>query len=356
MDVWAPGRINLIGEHTDYSGGLVLPAAIQVGLTIHVHKTTNEIALISSAFGAAEAFAPDGSGREVRGWARFAQAVARELHELGRPPIGMDATISSNLPARVGLSSSAALEVGIGLALCAVTDFELDPFALAGACRRAEERAVGVPCGILDHAACLLGEKNAAILLDCTSLEYRSIPIPEDAAFLIIDSGVERRLEHTGYAKRREELERALALVGATNSLDVSPDDLVQLDALSRHRLRHVIDENSRVRQFAAALEANDLPAAGRLMSASHASLRHHYDVSLPKLDKIVAAAVDCGAFGARLLGGGFGGSVLALTNAGGANGIAQAISATHASGRPPVLVRASQGAHAKAKRSFSTR
>jgi galactokinase len=354
MDVWAPGRINLIGEHTDYGGGLVLPAAIQLGLTIHVHKTSSEIRLISSTFGAAEGFAPDGSGGEVRGWARFAQAVARELHELGRPPVGMDATISSNLPAGAGLSSSAALEVGIGLALCAVADFEMDPFALAGACRHAEERAVGVPCGILDHAACLLGEKNAAILLDCTSLEYRSIPIPEDATFLIIDSGIERQLEHTGYAKRREELERAFALVGATSSLDVSPDDLVQLDTLSRRRLRHVIDENERVRNFADALEANDLPAAGRLMSASHASLRDQYDVSLRELDEIAATAVERGAFGARLMGGGFGGSVLALIDAAGATEVAQAISATHGSGQPPVLVQVSEGAHAQGKLGFA--
>src|SRR3954468_10568831 len=172
---WAPGRVNLVGEHTDYSGGLVLPVAIQFGITLDAHALADEIALTSSGFGAGEPFAADGSGAPVRGWSRYAQAVAVELALLGRPPVGLAGSISSDLPARAGLSSSAALEVAVALALCAVADFELEPLQLARACQRAELRAVGVPCGILDQAASLLGQPSSAILLDCATLEHRLI-------------------------------------------------------------------------------------------------------------------------------------------------------------------------------------
>lgn len=225
----------------------------------------------------------------------------------------MDATISSTLPAGSGLSSSAALEVGLALALCAITDFKTDALDLAQACRRAEERAVGVPCGILDQAACILGRHDSAVLLDYSSLEHSFISIPTDAAFLVIDSGIERRLEHTGYGHRRRELETALDQIGTSSPRDLSLEDIESLDPTLRRRLRHVITENKRVVRFADALAASDLATAGELMTASHVSLRDDYEVSIPELDELVAIAEACGALGARLLGGGFGGSVLAL-------------------------------------------
>jgi galactokinase len=269
--VWAPGRVNLIGEHTDYSGGLVLPAAIQLGVTVTARATARDTVV----------------GEEH---ADLATAVERELALLGRPAVGIVADVSSTIPPGAGLSSSAALEVGIALALCGAADFELPPLELARACQRVELRASGVPCGILDQAACVLGEEGAAILLDCGTLEHRSVPIPDDAVFVVLDSGIRRSLADTAYAERRAELE-----------------------AGHPRRVHHVESENERVVAFVEALERADLPAAGRLLSESHASLRDDYEVSTPELDHIVEDAVANGAYGARLTGGGFGGSVLAL-------------------------------------------
>ena len=347
---WAPGRVNLIGEHTDYSGGLVLPAAIQLGVTVEVLARADEISLSSTRSGDAPPFAADGGGPVARSWARYGQAVAVELAELGRPPVGLVGTIDSDLPAGAGLSSSAALEVAIALALCAVAGFEVEPLELALACRRAEERAVGVPCGILDQAASLLCREGEAILLDCGTLEYRPVRIPAHAALLVVGSGVERSLEGTGYAERTRELGRALAAVGATRSTEVELAAVSGLDELSQRRLRHVVTENDRVRRMADALEADDLPKAGRLLSASHASLRDDYEVSIPELDLLVELAESAGALGARLLGGGFGGSILALVEANAAEGVASKVVAeyrarTGRDGRA-LAVRPSSGAH----------
>ena len=203
FSTWAPGRVNLIGEHTDYSGGLVLPVAIEYGITVEVVAHATEVTLSSGLFGEAPAFAADGGGARAEGWSRYGQAVAAELADLGRPAVGLIGTISSNLPGGAGLSSSAALEVAIALALCAVADFELEPLELAAACRRAEFEAVGVPCGILDQAGSILGREDTAILLDCATLAYRLVPVPVEAGLVIIDSGVQRSLEHTPYAERR---------------------------------------------------------------------------------------------------------------------------------------------------------
>ena len=349
ITAWAPGRINLIGEHTDYSGGLVLPAAIQYGITLDVLATAAQISLMSSQFGAAESFAANGSGPTAHGWARYAQAVAVELGLLGRPSVGLVGSLSSDLPAGVGLSSSAALEVAIALALCVVADFELDPLQLAMACQRAELRAVGVPCGILDQAACILGQDGYAILLDCTSLEHHPVPVPKSAGLVIIDSGVERSLENTAYAERRGQLERALHLVGAERSTEVDAAAMADLDDLSARRLRHVVSENVRVKEFADALGCDDLVAAGELLGASHASLRDDYEVSIPELDLLVRLTKEAGASGARLLGGGFGGSVLLLAEADRANEIAHeaAVEYRRKTGRGgrTLAVRASAGA-----------
>jgi galactokinase len=301
---FAPGRVNLIGEHTDYSGGLVLPVAIQYGISLHVNGTHSEIALVSEKSGSAAPFAADGGGPKTSGWARYAQAVAAELALLGRPPVGVSGMVSSDLPAGAGLSSSAALEVSIALALCAVADFELEPFELARACQRAELRAVGVPCGILDQAASVLGREGHALLLDCSTFEYRRVRVPAEAALVVVDSGISHSHESSGYTDRRRELEDALRLREAG----------AELDDLSERRLRHVVTENQRVCDFADAFERDDLVTAGALLVAGHASLRDDYAVSISQIDLLVELALEAGAYGARLLGGGFGGSILALT------------------------------------------
>jgi galactokinase len=323
---WAPGRVNLIGEHTDYSGGLVLPAAIQLGVSIEVRARAGEIVLTSLYAGSAEPFAADGGGPLASSWARYPQAVAAELHALGRPALGFEGVVHSNLPTGTGLSSSAALEVAVGLALCQVAGFALEPLELALACQRAELRAVGVPCGILDQAACLLGRPNAAVLLDCGTLEHRLIAVPAGAALAILDSGVERSLETTAYAERRAELERAMGMVGATRSTAVTARDMEGLRGVPLRRLRHVLTENERVQRFAEALELGDLAVAGELLLASHASLRDDYEVSVDETDLLVELARAAGAYGARILGGGFGGSVLALVDADSAQALALAV------------------------------
>jgi galactokinase len=327
---FAPGRVNLIGEHTDYSGGLVLPVAIQYGVSVDIHAEGPEIALSSEQAGPASPFAADGGGPQAEGWTRYGQAVAVELDLLGRPPVGLTGTVRSDLPTGAGLSSSAALEVSVALALCAVAGFELEPFALALACQRAELRAVGVPCGILDQAASVLGREGEAILLDCGTLEFQFVPVPAQAALVVVDSAVSHSHESSGYADRRRELEHALHLVGAARSTEVDPADLDSLDSLSQKRLRHVVTENRRVLDFAEALERGDLGAAGTLLLAGHASLRDDYEVSIPEIDLLVELACDAGAYGARLLGGGFGGSVIALADADRAEEIAAAVAESY--------------------------
>jgi galactokinase len=349
ISAFAPGRVNLIGEHTDYSGGLVLPVAIQYGVTVDINADGSEISLASEQAGPATPFPADGGGPRAEGWARYAQAVAVELDLLGRPPVGLTGTVRSDLPTGAGLSSSAALEVSVALALCSVAGFELEPFALALACQRAELRAVGVPCGILDQAASVLGRAGEAILLDCGTLEFHLVPVPAQVALVVVDSAVSHSHESSGYADRRRELEHALRLVGAERSTEVDPADLDALDSLSQKRLRHVVTENRRVLDFAEALEHGDLAAAGTLLLAGHASLRDDYEVSIPEIDLLVELACDAGAYGARLLGGGFGGSVIALVDAGRAEEIAAAVAESYRArtGRAgaSLVARASAGA-----------
>jgi galactokinase len=283
---WAPGRVNLMGDHTDYSGGLVLPVAIHLGIELSA-RPAERISLVSD--GEAVELPADGSG-DPRGWGRYVAAVAQELADLGRPAVGLEGVLKADLPRGAGLGSSGALEVVVGLALCSVADFEPGRIELARACQRAERRAVGVPSGILDQAASLLGREGKALFLDCGTLERRWVELPRRLAILVVDSGERHSHEASGYGDRRAELE-----------------------AGHPRRVRHVAAETERVRETVDALERDDLPALAALFLASHASLRDDYEVSTSKLDAIVAAALEAGAIAARMTGGGFGGSVLAV-------------------------------------------
>ncbi len=287
IGVRAPGRVNLIGEHTDYAGGLVLPIAINLEIRLDV-EPADGISLTSA--GELVELAGDGTG-DPDGWGRYVAGVAQELAALGRPPVGMNAAVEATLPQGAGLGSSGAFSVGVAVALCAVAEVELEPLELALACQRAEQRAVGVPSGILDQAASLLGRAGSALLLDCGSLEHRWVPLPDDVAILVLDSGERHAHEGSGYADRRRELE-----------------------AGDPRRVRHVETENERVRAMVAALERGDVAALGPLFAASQASLRDDYEVSTPTLDALVGAALEAGALAARMTGGGFGGCIVALT------------------------------------------
>jgi galactokinase len=275
---WAPGRVNLIGEYTDLVGGPVLPAALDLGIRLDVEP--------------ADAIRLESEDAEP-GWTRYVDAVEVELGLLGRPPIGIAGTVSSTLPIGAGLSSSAALEVAVALALCAVAEFPLDPLELAQAARRAEHRAVGVPCGIMDQAASVLGRVGRAILLDTATLAYEPVALPRELALVVLHSGTPRRLEGSGYATRKRELEEGHPA-----------------------RLRHVTSEAERVLQAVDALRAADLARLGEVFLAGHESLRVDFECTTPELDRLVELAYAHGAVAARMTGGGFGGAIVALTDA----------------------------------------
>ncbi len=275
--------MNLIGEFTDLSSGLVLPVAIDLGIRIECVAAERTL-LTSDAFGGTS---------DDADWGRYVGAVQAEMAELGRPPTGINGSVHSTLPVGAGLSSSAAFEVAVATALCAVAEFPLEPLELAQAAQRAEHRAVGVPSGIMDQAASLLGRAGHAVLIDTGTLGYEYIPLPPQLALVVLDSGVPRRLESSAYAERRRELEEGHAA-----------------------RVRHVASENRRVIEVAAILREPGQPrlaALGELFAEGHESLRRDFEVTIPELDLLVALAVEAGALAARMTGGGFGGSIVAL-------------------------------------------
>ena len=325
--VFAPARVNLIGEHTDYSGGLVLPVAIDLGITVRGQPDARLVRLRSQAFGDSVVLEPDGSSTEpLTGWGRYVAAVASLLAARGRPAIGFDGVIESTVPAGAGLSSSAALDVAVALTLCRAARFELPALELAKVAQDAERLAVGVPCGLMDPATALLGRRGHALLLDCGTEEYRSVPLPPGLAIAVLDSGVSHALEHSGYAERRAELERGLVSIGDRRPTEITLADAESaargagVDEVALRRLRHVIGENDRVRRCVAALEAPsgpDLPTLGRVFREGHDSLRDDFEVSTPELDLLVDLAYGHGAVAARMTGGGFGGSIVALVDEG---------------------------------------
>jgi len=300
--VFAPARVNLIGEHTDYSGGLVLPVAIDLGTTVSWQPLDEHIRMRSVAFTDWVELGADGSGTSA-GWGRYAAAVARLLHERGRRAAGLDAVVSSTVPIGSGLSSSAALTVSLALALCQAAAFELEPLELAHLVQEAERLAVGVPCGLMDPAAVLLARRGYALLLDCGTEEYRHVPLPAGLAIVVVDSGVRHALENSGYADRRTEVERG-----------------------DPRRVRHVVSENERVRKTVAAFESGDLGALGTLFREGHNSLRDDFEVSTPELDLLVDLAYELGAVAARMTGGGFGGAIVALAERSGERALADAV------------------------------
>jgi galactokinase len=309
----APGRVNLIGEHTDYNEGFVLPFAVD--LSCVVAAAPAEVVRVRSldADGVVEV-APDGRfdpSAVEPAWGRYAGGVVHELAALGRPPVGMDAVVASDVPLGAGLSSSAAFEVACAVALSAVAGWTTAPTALAEACRRAEELATGVPCGIMDQLTSVSGQAGHALLVDCRSLEIEPVGLPPELGVVVVHSGVSRTLDASAYGNRRAECERLAQRLGLTSLRDASERQVAD-EPLGRH----VVGENARVLEAADALRAGDLVRLGRLLLESHASLRDDFRVSTPELDALVDELVATGALGARLTGGGFGGCVVAVCEA----------------------------------------
>jgi galactokinase len=325
--VWlAPGRANLIGEHTDYNQGWVLPFALDLGVTVAAARRGDGLLAIQSrqAPGAPAslplaALAPGA----VTGWAAYPAGVAWALREAGHPLAGgASLAVDSDLPQGAGLSSSAALECAAALALDGLHGLDLPRPQLATLAQHAENDFVGVPSGIMDQSASLLSRAGHALLLDCRSGVTADVPLDPAAAglaLLIVDTGARHALGDGRYAQRRRECEQAAALLGVGSLRDVtSPAETGRIgDPVLRRRARHVVTENGRVEQAVALLTGGDLAGVGALLCASHASLRDDFEVSWPEADVAVEAAMAAGALGARMMGGGFGGSALALVPAG---------------------------------------
>ena len=321
----APGRVNLIGDHTDYMAGLVLPMAIHLGTTVELERGGDRVHLVSDAGNAAEpdASAPDASEPDASeaadipldvesmpsGWARYVAGVVA----VTRPALGGTGRVTTTLPVGAGLSSSAALEVAVALAL----GFEGTAEELARACQEAEHLASGVPCGIMDQLASAAGVEGHALLIDCATLDVVPVPVPAGVDVLVAHSGEARALAGSAYAERRARCEAAEREIGPLR--DATAADVAALvDPTTRARARHVVTENDRVRAFAAVLRDGDLHMAGQLMTASHVSLRDDFEVSTAALDHVVGKlAFSPGVFGARLTGAGFGGCAVALAERG---------------------------------------
>jgi galactokinase len=317
----APGRVNLIGEHTDYSEGYVLPLAIprqtEVELAISPNRTVRAVSreMDPSAPLSYEL------GREHRGgsWLDYLQGVTHVLAAAGLPIGGFDAFITSRVPLGAGLSSSASFEIAVLRALRAAFALPLDDVALARLGQQVETEFVGAPVGIMDQMAASLADSGSALFLDTRSLAYEKVALPLAADLVVINSGVTHSHAGGEYRTRRQECERAAAALGVRVLRDLGPADLERVAALPApldRRARHVVTENARVLEAVTALRAGDLPRLGALLAAGHASLRDDFAVSIPEIDLLVSLASGTpGVHGARLTGGGFGGSIVVLAD-----------------------------------------
>ena len=325
--VHAPGRVNLIGEHTDYNLGFVLPVAIDLGIAIALVPTEDRrVELTLAATGESLGFDLDAVGPKRGAWIDYVAGTAWAMAERGLPMTGFRGVLASDLPQGSGLSSSAALELVSSLALSGGDEPSVDRMSLARIAQRAENGYVGVNCGLMDQFASSCGVAGHALLLDCRSLEHRAIPMADpDLALVACHSGSPRKLETSAYNERRSQCEEAAAAIlggepGSVSLREVTPAMLDEarprLDPLVAARAEHIVHENERVLGAVAAFEADDLDEVGRLFYASHASMRDLFGISSPELDALVeiAAGVD-GVIGARLTGAGFGGCTINLVH-----------------------------------------
>ena len=329
----APGRVNLIGEHTDYNDGFVLPLALPLTTRVTLTPAPGQIARVTSAeFAEAEETYTLGTEQRGRGWLDYVQGVTWALARAGYALGGFSARIASDVPVGAGLSSSAALEVALLRALREAFALPLDDVAIARLGQAAENGFVGAQTGIMDQLAASLAPPGQALLIDCRTLGARPIALPRGAALLVIHSGVRHSNADGGYNQRRAECAEACRLLGVESLRDLPPDRLGRVAALPSpldRRVRHVLFENARVLAAAAALDDGDTSRLGELMAASHASQRDDYEVSVPAVDRLVeAASSQPGVFGARLTGGGWGGCIVALVAAERAADVAEQVAA----------------------------
>jgi len=344
----APGRVNLIGEHTDYNGGFVLPTAIPQRTHARLApRTDRTVRAWSAAYPAAgpETY-PLGCEQPGRGWLDYVQGVTHLLAKTGFRVDGFDVLLESNVPVGSGLSSSASLTVSLMRALRQAFQLPIDDVQIARLGQRVENEFVGARVGIMDPMAASLADEGTALFLDCRTLAFERVPLPAGADLVVIHSGVSHNHAAGDYNTRRAECERACELLSVGQLRDLGPADLDRVAHLPEpinRRARHVITENARVLDAVAALRAGDVVRLGALFYASHESMRDDYQVSVPAIDLLVdLARADSAIYGARLTGGGFGGSVVMLAHAGQGCMAAERIChacARHSGNQPRVLV-----------------
>jgi len=316
--VAAPGRVNLIGEHTDYNEGYVLPVAVDRYILVAAGpRRDRKVSFQALNLGEEDAFSLDEIDRGERGWSNYGRGVAWEMERAGHRLQGMEAVIWGDLPMKSGLGSSAALEVAIAYSFQLLSNLEIEPLQLALLCQGAENGFVGVQCGLMDQMTSALGERDRALLIDCRSLDHQLIPVPPEVDIVVADTGRRRGLLDSQYNLRRQECQEGARLLGVPSLRSVSPQELAErrsdLPPSIYRRVRHVVTENQRTLEAAEALRG-DLEAFGRLMYDSHHSLGHDFEVSCPELDILVEAARKVsGVYGSRLTGAGFGGCTVSL-------------------------------------------
>ena len=328
---YAPGRVELLGNHTDYNQGVVLAAAIDRGLTVTGTRRVDGVITLTSEFSKDRVEIQPGDRRPLAEatWVNYPLGVVQQFELAGHRLDGFDATVAGNLPAGAGLSSSAALEVATAGFLMALHDTRLDRMTVAKLCQRAENEFVGVRSGLLDQATSVFGRANHAVHLDFQSEEITTIPLPENLSLVIADTGMKHQLVQSEYNTRREECAAAAKALGARSLREVSPARLQAaksaLDPVLFRRAAHIVGENERVGQALTALKRGDAATFGVLMNASHESSRTNFENSTPELDRLVAIAQGLpGVLGSRLTGGGFGGGTVTLAQAAAAQDIAR--------------------------------
>lgn len=325
--VWAPGRVNLLGEHTDYNEGFVFPMAIDAGIMmVGALNGSQEVNLYSLDFNAQDSFeVQEIQPSSEKKWTNYVRGVGQQFQLAGFELQGMDVLIKGNVPQGAGLSSSAALEVAAAVLMRALHGWDIGDVALVKLTQRAENEFVGVASGIMDQFASMMGRKDHALFLDCHSLDYDLVPTPfeeQGYAVVVANSRVQRGLVDSAYNTRRQECTDAVAqlqkdLPSITSLRDVTVDQLPLVNALPEalaQRARHVVTENHRVLTGIEALKTGDLESFGKALTASHHSLQHDFKVSCPELDLLVELALEVpGVLGSRMTGAGFGGCTVSL-------------------------------------------
>ena len=321
--VWsAPGRVNLIGEHTDYNEGFVLPFAINRRTYAALSLRTDGIARVASGFTSEVVEIPleEISRTSVSGWSGYPLGVAWALIQAGAKPAGFDLYVESDVPVGAGLSSSAAIECSVAMALNELWGANLDRSALAKIGQKAENEIVGAPTGIMDQTASLFGSVDHVVFLDCRSLAAEAIPLglqQNSLEIVVMDTKVSHRLVDGGYAARRAACEEGARHIGVSSLRDLAVSDLDRanslLESVVYKRVRHVVTENARVLETVELLKSSGPQSIGELLYASHESMRDDFEISIDELDCAVETALEVGAVGARMTGGGFGGAAIAL-------------------------------------------